>query len=119
MARVTWSIHENTFSKTCWIGFYTMPQSLFPSQAVKTGLRLSFYHRKGQWIQDFCGSFAICAGLPWEGRGAIHHHHPPVHPPSSEQLQHHLPGDLGCWQPVLRDEICVSLSPVSADMEWT
>lgn len=74
MARVTWNIHENTFSKTCWIGFYTMPKSLFPSQAVKTGLCLSFYHRKGQWIQDFCGSFAICAELPWEGRGAIHHH---------------------------------------------
>lgn len=82
----------------------------FQARLFKTGLCLSFYHRKGQWIQDQQTSFAFCAELPREGRGGIHHHRPPCVPPSSEQLQHHLPGDLGCWQPVLRDELCVSVS---------
>lgn len=39
-------------------------------------LCLSFYHKKGQWIQDQITSFAFCADLPREGRGAIYHHYP-------------------------------------------
>lgn len=95
-----------------------MPQSLFPSQAVKTGLCLSFYHRKGRWSQDQQTSFAFCAELPREGRGAIHHHCSPCILPaqSSSSTICLVTWDAGsqCW-----GTRSVSLPPVPPDTGWT
>lgn len=58
-----------------WFSSSAKPQAAVSSQVMKTGLCLSFYRRKGQQIQDQSTTFAFCADLPREGRGAIYHHH--------------------------------------------
>lgn len=79
---------------------------LFPSQAVKTGLLPQEGAMDPGPTNILC---LLCRAAPGRQRSNPSPP-PPVCPPSSEQLQHHLPGDLGCWQAVLRDEICVPVS---------
>lgn len=97
------------FPKTRWIGFYITPQSLFPRQTVKTGLLPQEGAMDPGPTNILC---LLCRAAPGRQRSNPSPQ-PPVRPPSSEQLQHHLPGDLGCWQAVLRDEICVPVSHFS------